>query len=176
MQRYTSKTINALGGKGTASDNEVFFIADSDAGVVYAAGAVPTGSVSTGNAIQVGNKSYQGYKSKPFFQDCLHTAEEINKGKKLARGRCAVWWPGGATNSARTTTKTSSWQKPMRSMTERSTYARSLGTNMDASARNTAGTYAMYATPGGTGDTFHRTWKTSYFNKKTVNTIVIKPK
>jgi hypothetical protein len=50
------------------------------------------------------------------------------------------------------------------------------GTNMDATTRNTAGTYAMYATPGGTGDTFHRTWKTSYFNKKTVNTIVIKPK
>ena len=88
-QRYTTPDIKELGGSGKLSENENYFVPESYGGqVVYAAttAAAPTSSNKYQGKVAARSKSYQGWVSKKFLKDCLHTAEEINADKELKKG------------------------------------------------------------------------------------------
>jgi len=88
-QRYTTPDIQELGGSGKLTENENYFIPDSYGGkLVYAAttASAPSSSDKYQGKVAARSRSYQGYKSKKFLKDCLHTAEEINAGKELKSG------------------------------------------------------------------------------------------
>jgi hypothetical protein len=89
VQRYTAADIKELGGIGTLSENENYFIpASYRSDLVYAAttAAAPRSSNKYLGEKAARTKTYQGYVSKKFFKDCLHTAEEINKHDEMKTG------------------------------------------------------------------------------------------
>jgi hypothetical protein len=85
--------IAALGGWGVMSAGQNYFIPDDYGGELIYATAAPRASVNYGKAPQVtyAAKTWDPYVSRSaaktgkFVQDCLHTAEEIDAGKELAR-------------------------------------------------------------------------------------------
>lgn len=88
VQRYSVSTIKELGGVGKLSENSNYFIPNSSAAVVYAetSAKAPLNSKKDGGPIAANSTTYQGYVSKKFLRDCLHTAEEIINQKKLKPG------------------------------------------------------------------------------------------
>jgi hypothetical protein len=86
VQRYSVTDIKELGGLGKLSEGGDYFIPGSSGKLIYAAttAAAPRNSDADKAApIAANSKNYQGYVSKKFFKDCLHTAEEIINRKDL---------------------------------------------------------------------------------------------
>jgi hypothetical protein len=88
IQRYSTATIDGLGGAGKLSQSGNYFLPDVYGGeliYVKAGAAAPRNSTPHRSAITVSQGTYQGYAPpmKQFFRDCLHTAEEIISGTKL---------------------------------------------------------------------------------------------
>lgn len=84
IQRYTHYTGPGFGGAGNLSENQNYFIPDSNQQIIYAT-APPLNSapITTLGSVTSGSKTYAPYKSTLFFKDCLHTAEEIINGRNL---------------------------------------------------------------------------------------------
>jgi hypothetical protein len=88
VQRYTKETIQNMGGQGKLSENEHYFIPDADQKSIYVEAKTahePHISKDTTAALQTYNsKQYKKYKPiGQYYQDCLHTAEEIMAGGDL---------------------------------------------------------------------------------------------
>jgi hypothetical protein len=92
VQRYTGYTGNEFGQPGKLSENENYFVPD-DGSFLYAAttAAMPRNSTQGSATALKGQRVYHAYVSEAFFEDCLHTAEEIIRAERLETP--ARHWP-----------------------------------------------------------------------------------